>query len=774
MVGFSPVSGDGRSANGAFAVSKGDLQSQNQELTAANHLLRETLDRQRTTSNDLLNVLCSTNVATLFLDPALKIRFFTPATKALFTITPEDIGRSLSDLQTLTLTDGDLPGDSAAALTALEPIEREIETESGLCFLRRVSPYHTPDNRVEGVVITFSDITERRRIADELGVAKRDADQANAAKTRFLAAASHDLRQPLQTLSLLQGLLAKHVETDTARNLVTRFEETLGAMSGMLNTLLDINQIEAGTVHAEPMTFTVNGLLAQLLNEFRYHAQAKGLVLRVVPCALSIESDPRLLEQMIRNLVSNALKYTRRGKVLLGCRRHGASVTIEVWDTGIGIPDSELDAIFEEYHQIDNPARQRNRGLGLGLSIVRRLGNLLGHEVQVQSRPGKGSVFSIKVPYVANAVEPPSVGLTLGTRDPVRDTVHHTGTILVIEDDPDVRELLAEFLRDDGHDVIAVADGVAALALVTANMGRPDIILADYNLPNGMNGVQTTTRIRETLFRPIPAIILTGDITIGTLSDIALRDCIRLSKPVKMQDLMQAIQHLLPLALATGPARATRAAETPGRAGPPVVFVVDDDAGIRGAIRAVLEDDDRVVEDFASCEEFLDAVRGGREGCLVIDAYLPGMNGLALLTQLQKTGHRLPAIMITGNSDVAIAVPAMKAGAIDFVEKPITRIDLLASVDRAMEQSHGASKLTAWREDAAGHVADLTPRQRQIMDLVLAGHPSKNIAADLGISQRTVENHRASIMTKTGSKSLPALARLALAAAENEKAEGLK
>jgi two-component system CheB/CheR fusion protein len=165
---------------------------------------------------------------------------------------------------------------------------------------------------------------------------------------------------------------------------------------------------------------------------------------------------------------------------------------------------------------------------------------------------------------------------------------------------------------------------------------------------------------------------------------------------------------------------------------------------------------------------FLEAYRPGREGCLLIDAYLPGMNGLELLQRLGDAGHRLPAIMITGNSDVPMAVRAMKAGASDFIEKPVGRSELLASVERALELSRDSSKLFAWREAAAHHVAGLTARERQIMELVLAGQPSKNIAADLRISQRTVENHRASIMKKTGSKSLPALARLALAATWNE------
>jgi len=195
-----------------------------------------------------------------------------------------------------------------------------------------------------------------------------------------------------------------------------------------------------------------------------------------------------------------------------------------------------------------------------------------------------------------------------------------------------------------------------------------------------------------------------------------------------------------------------------------MIFVVDDDQNIRGIVRSVLEDDGRIVQDFASGEAFLAAYRPGSQGCLLIDAYLPGIRGLELLLQLRAAGDLLPAIMVTGSSDVSMAVKAMKAGADDFIEKPIAAVDLLASIDRALERSKDSSKLIAWQDSAAEHIGDLTPRQHQIMDLVLAGHPSKNIAADLGISQRTVENHRASIMKTTGTKSLPALARLALAA----------
>ncbi len=346
-----------QSTNEELLTSKEELQSLNEELAALNAQLQETLERQRTTANDLQNVLFSTNVATLFLDAKFNIRFFTPATQVLFSVIPTDVGRPLADLTSLA-ADGTLLDDARTVLQTLAPHEREVEVRKGAqdtaWYIRRILPYRTQDNGVEGVVITFADVTERKHTADALEVAKQQAEQANKAKSRFLAAASHDLRQPLQTLSLLQGLLATAVEGERARKLVSRFDKTLGTMSVMLNSLLDINQIEAGAVHAEKINFHINDLLVHLHDEFADHAQASGIVLRVVPCSLAVHSDPRLLEQMLRNLLSNALKYTRHGGVLLGCRRHHAMLSIEIWDTGVGIPAAELDSIFEEYL----PARQ--------------------------------------------------------------------------------------------------------------------------------------------------------------------------------------------------------------------------------------------------------------------------------------------------------------------------------------------------------------------------------------------------------------------------------
>ena len=773
------VNEEHQSVNEELVTSQEELQSLNEELTALNSQLQETLERQRTTANDLQNVLFSTDVATLFLDRELNIRFFTPATRSQFHVRPGDIGRPLAELSALA-PDSGLLDDAQTVLRTLEPLQREIEVAGGNWYVRRILPYRTQEDAVDGVVITFVDITERRRDAEALEAAKRHAEAANLAKSRFLAAASHDLRQPLQTLSLLQGILARTATDEKAKALIARFEETLGAMSGMLSALLDINQIEVGAVHPERRDIVVDDLFRPLIDEFGYLAESKGLKFRAVRCGLTINSDPRLLEQMIRNLLSNALKYTRKGRVLIGCRRRGGMASIEIVDSGIGIPDHEIGSIFDEYHQIDNPARERERGLGLGLSVVQRLGGLLGHRIVVRSLEGKGSRFTIEVPLaearlaearlagasVAGAGPPSATSRPPGEPPMAEPSAPGSGLIMVVEDDPDIRDLLQLLLGDEGHSVTAVADGVEALERLAQESIRPDLIVADYNLPRGLNGLRFADHVREQVPYDIPVIILTGDISANALKTLATHNSVQLSKPVKASELTATVRSLLrPPPVPVQPSAPDAAAEA-------TIFLVEDDKEARSAIRQILLEAGWKVEDFGTAEAFLAAFQPDRPGCLLVDAMLPdGMSGMELLGRQRANGQRLPSIMITGKSDVGLAVDAMKAGAVDFIEKPFSREELLASVARAVDQSLDMGALAAARAAAASRLANLSPRQRSIMDLVLAGHPSKNIAADLRISQRTVENHRAAIMKKTGAKSIPALARLALTATAGEVAD---
>jgi two-component system CheB/CheR fusion protein len=525
-------------------------------------------------------------------------------------------------------------------------------------------------------------------------------------------------------------------------------------MSGMLNTLLDINQLEAGVIHADVESFPLSELFEHLDTDFGYHMRAQGLDWRIVPSACVVRSDPRLLEQILRNLLSNAVKFTTHGKVLLGSRRGGKMMRIEVWDTGPGIPEENRLEIFEEFHQINNPAHERSKGLGLGLAIVQRLANLLGHPIDVKSRPGHGSMFSICVPIDSSAYVALSA---IPEKHPI-ELAQVNASILVIEDDPTILELLEMLLRDAGHRPIGAADGVVALASIE----RPDLIVADFNLPNGPNGVEVIAKLREKFHREIPAIVMTGDISTQTLRAIASIRSTHLDKPVEAVEVLRVVTNLL---AATTPA-ATAETETMACGGqsPATIFVVDDDPGVRDAVREMLESHGWQVETFESCEAFLSTLRAGGRGCLVIDAVLPGMDGFELLARLKADQIALPSIMITGHGDVSLAVKAMQAGASDFIEKPFGHEELVASIKRALEHPPHSGLEQERRMDAAAHLDGLTTRQRQILSLVLAGHPSKNIAADLGISQRTVENHRAAIMRKTGSRNIPALIRLAVTA----------
>ncbi len=750
-----------QTTNEELETSKEELQSLNEELTALNSQLQETLNQHQTLANDLENILNSADVATLFLDENLRIRFFTPAAKALFSVIATDIGRPLADLARH-FADAHLLVDAKIVLANLVPLTREIEAENGGWYTCRVLPYRTKENRIEGVVLTFSDVTARKKAEDELNAARLQAESANLGKSRFLAAASHDLRQPLQTVSLLQGLLARKLKNREELELVARSEEALTAMSGMLNSLLDINQLEAGVVHPEVVSFPINDLLERLRTEFTYHAQTHGLDWRVVPCGLIVRSDPRLLEQMIRNLLSNAVKYTRTGGVLLGCRRRGAKLRVEIWDTGLGIPEGQLRAIFREFHQIDNPARELSRGLGLGLAIVQRLGDLLGHPVDVRSREGSGSVFAIEVALA------PTMRL-LATKDTERGRTEiavHSGSILIIEDDPAVRYSLELLLRADGHRTAAAADGDEALELVAREKIRPDMVIIDHNLPRGLTGLQVMARLRKMIGHDLPALVLTGDISTETLSEIVQQGYVHRSKPITAEDLTRLIRAFLDGKSSAGPqVGATLPATEIGGARSATIFVVDDDGAVRDALHGFIEQAGRTVEVYGSAQEFLDAHRSGRNGCLVVDCRMPDMDGIELLERLKAEGHQLPTIMITGYGDVPLAVRAMNAGAAGFIEKPVRGDELLAAIDRALEQARGSTELADLRDAAATRIAALTPRQRRVLDLVIAGKPSKEIAFLLGISRRTVENHRAAVMKKIGVRSLSQLILLTLEAA---------
>jgi two-component system, chemotaxis family, CheB/CheR fusion protein len=760
-----------QSTNEELETSKEELQSLNEELTALNGQLHETVEQQRATSNDLKNILDSTDVATLFLDHDLKIRFFTPATKSLFNIIASDIGRPLADF-TRRFQDDDLLADAASVLIDWAAVRREIRASDGGWYIRSMLPYRSDGNRVQGVVITFSSISEIKAVEQALELAKAEAERANLGKSRFLAAASHDLRQPLQTISLLQGILAKRVQEEPLLKIVHRLDETVGAMSSMLDKLLDINQLEAGVVHKDVVDFPIANILGILRTEFAYTATTRGLGWHVAASGAVVRSDPRLLEQIVRNLIANAMKYTAKGKILLGCRRRGDKLRIEVWDTGLGIPERELRAIFDEFHQLDNSARELSKGLGLGLTIVQRLADLLGHTIDVRSRVGVGSVFSIEVD-----LPPPPELSVLPVREsksaPFASTTSSAstassaamqGTILIVEDNPNILEMLELLLDDAGHKTLTATNGPRAVELIAQSAQTFDLVITDFNLPDGLNGLQTVEALRAQVRREFPAIVLTGDISTASLREIAAQGRSHLTKPVRAAELCQLVQTLLRGAKPTVKAELPAVLESKNGAETSTIYVIDDDVALRETMRELLQGHGYCVEIFAGGTEFIDAYRS-QPGCVLVDALMPGMSGLEVIAKLRAAGHAIPAIILTGHGDIGMAVKAMKAGAVDFIEKPAGADELLASVAQALALSHDLSTASNSHAIAGSAIAALTTRQREILNLVLEGAPSKNIAADLGISQRTVDNHRAAIMKKTGSRTLSALIRTAIAAA---------
>jgi two-component system CheB/CheR fusion protein len=528
-----------QSTNEELESSKEELQSLNEELATVNNQLQDKVAELEATNDDLSNLLTSTDIATLFLDENLCIKRYTPAMARLVNLIETDVGRPVSDI-VHRFSDSDLVEDTKTVLGKLMPRERTVRTEEGRWYQRRILPYRTQDNRISGTVTTFIDVTERQQAEAALRHAKAQADEANRTKSAFLAAASHDLRQPLQTLELLNAALHQQVQAEDAREIIDRQQQSLQVISGLLNALLDISRFESGTVVPKIATVPVAAMFERLAREIEPQAKAKGLRFQVMPCRLAVRSDPGLLERIVQNYLVNAIKYTPQGKVLLGCRRRGAELAIQVWDTGPGIPEADLRSIFRAFHQLDNPARTHSKGLGLGLAIVERLAETLDHHLEVRSTPGKGSMFGVRVPLAKQGKprQPPALA---ASEHPDLAGV----CIVVIEDEPGPRESLELYLRALGARVLAAVTGDEALARIKAQACEPDVIIADYRLGLGESGIDVIRRLREALGGDAPAILLTGDTSPAGRSQCQALRCEVLYKPVNGQDLAAHIRRLL-------------------------------------------------------------------------------------------------------------------------------------------------------------------------------------------------------------------------------------
>lgn len=353
------------------------------------------------------------------------------------------------------------------------------------------------------------DISSQKQTEQALRKAKEQAERVNVTKTRFLAAASHDLRQPLQSVQSYLGVLSESVSQDNILMVIEKMGNSVLAMRELLDALLDVSRLDSGKVQPDVIDFQIAEIFDAVASRINPLAREKSLGLRILASSCRIRSDRVLLERIVENFVHNAIRYTDSGRIVLGCRRRGEYLRIEVWDTGIGIPNYALETIFEEFTQLHNPARDRRKGLGLGLAIVHRLARILGHHLDVTSIPGKGSMFAVVVPLALGQVQEMQSRVPIETlicRDKTR------GSILLVEDDPAVLESTRLLLRRRGFNVATATSGDEAIVQIKHKFIEPDVILSDYHLPGGETGIDVVRRIRNVVRDDTPAIMLTGDI----------------------------------------------------------------------------------------------------------------------------------------------------------------------------------------------------------------------------------------------------------------------
>jgi len=372
-----------------------------------------------------------------------------------------------------------------------------------------------------------------RRVAQRT----RELELANAAKTRFLAAASHDMRQPVVTIGLLLGILREQAVSAPLRAMVDRIHEAAISLEGLLKGLMDLSRLESGTIKPRLQSVPIAPLFDAIDLHHQTAAASKGLRLRFAPTTLAVTSDPTLLDQVLRNLVDNAIRYTDRGGVLVAARQRRDRVLLQVWDTGRGIAAESQALVFEEFVQLDNPGRERNRGLGLGLAIVQRGMRLLGQRISLRSTPGRGSCFTVDLPRAAHSP-------TAAQPQPV-PTLPLSGVLVwLIEDDTAVRDAMVARLRQWGAQVAALSCRADLERLLADSVPLPALIVSDQRLPDG-TGVRCVALIRERAGRFVPALIVTGDTAPSDIARLVSTGLPVLHKPFSGGELLSALREAL-------------------------------------------------------------------------------------------------------------------------------------------------------------------------------------------------------------------------------------
>lgn len=440
-----------------------------------------------------------------------------------------------------------------AALVSRVEREAASKTESAYSLFETAA---TLENAVEQRTtellhvnnLLLKEIDRRESIEKQLKHAKDDAELANRNKTQFLVAVSHDLNQPLTAAHLMTGSLIdvlehKPLNLDSLMLYSSRISTSLETMEHLLNSLIDISKLEAGVVDSNIYDFSVGPLLSQLETEYRLQAQRRGLVFRYVPSTAVVNSDPILLGRVLRNFISNAMRYTDQGKILLGCRRKNNVICIEVWDTGSGIPKSQTKNIFKEFRQLPNANKASEKGLGLGLTIVERIVRMLDARVYVKSTPRKGSVFAVEIPYGNRAKATEYIANTSSFN---ADEFLINKTIFLIEDDKPSLEALKIILEGWGCEVVGASSfREIKKQIKSSGIVTPDLIIADYHLDHGPTGIEVINNLKSEYTTSCPLLIVTSDQSAKIRKLVKQNGCHYMYKPLKPAKLRAFLNHTL-------------------------------------------------------------------------------------------------------------------------------------------------------------------------------------------------------------------------------------
>ncbi len=393
------------------------------------------------------------------------------------------------------------------------------------------------ESRHQAIVALLQQIERSGELERELAEARRTDEE----KSRFLAIASHDLRQPVHALGLFAATLHKRLQRSPEEPLARNLMLAIDGLDRSFNAMLDISRLDGGALMPRLQTFPLRDMFRRLHMQYAGQAEFAGLGLRFSPGGKSVTSDPQLLERIVGNLVQNAIKYTSRGGIVVVARSTAQAVNIEIWDTGCGIGTRELPRIFDEFYQVGRAERERSRGLGMGLAIVKRLARLLGHRLEVHSVPGRGTMFRVGVAIGGL----PGIQDDLAPADTVPMTVLTPRMVLVVDDEEAIREGLRALLQEWGYHVMTAADGVQAESAVTSLEGHVDLVLSDLHLGDGPDGAEVIENIRRLCGRDVPAVLVTGETARDEVSRVAAGGDPVLFKPVQPRRLFEILKSVL-------------------------------------------------------------------------------------------------------------------------------------------------------------------------------------------------------------------------------------